>query len=55
MQTGARPKKICIQKWYNISKDHITLKGYELHDDMGLALYYNSGSFLSFEGLKARL
>lgn len=38
-QTGTRPEK--IQKWYNIYKDHITLKDYEIHDGMGLELYYN--------------
>ncbi|CAN6330493.1 unnamed protein product, partial [Urochloa humidicola] len=40
-QTGTRPEKIRIQKWYNIYKDHITLKDYEIHDGMGLELYYN--------------
>ena len=40
-QTGTRPEKIRIQKWYNIYKDHITLKDYEVHDGMGLELYYN--------------
>ncbi|KAJ4800487.1 Ubiquitin-like protein 5 [Rhynchospora pubera] len=40
-QTGTRPDKIRIQKWYNIYKDHITLKDYEIHDGMGLELYYN--------------
>ena len=24
-QTGTRPEKIRIQKWYNVYKDHITL------------------------------
>ncbi|XP_066329212.1 uncharacterized protein [Miscanthus floridulus] len=38
-QTGTRPEK--IHKWYNIYKDHITLKDYEIHDGMGLELYYN--------------
>nr|ABA96452.1 GRF zinc finger family protein [Oryza sativa Japonica Group] len=40
-QTGTRPEKIRIQKWYNIYKDHITLRDYEIHDGMGLELYYN--------------
>lgn len=30
-----------IQKWYTIYKDHITLQDYEIHDGMGLELYYN--------------
>ncbi|KAL0927312.1 hypothetical protein M5K25_001474 [Dendrobium thyrsiflorum] len=37
-QTGTRADKIRIQKWYNIYKDHITLKDYEIHDGMGLEL-----------------
>lgn len=40
-QTGTLPDKIRIQKWYTIYKDHITLKDYEIHDGMGLELYYN--------------
>ncbi|CAI9087925.1 OLC1v1022126C1 [Oldenlandia corymbosa var. corymbosa] len=40
-QTGTRAEKIRIQKWYNVYKDHITLKDYEIHDGMGLELYYN--------------
>ena len=40
-QTGTRPEKIRIQKWYTIFKDHITLQDYEIHDGMGLELYYN--------------
>lgn len=40
-QTGTRPEKIRIQKWYTIYKDHITLEDYEIHDGMGLELYYN--------------
>ena len=31
-QTGTRADKIWIHKWYNIYKDHITLKDYEIHD-----------------------
>jgi ubiquitin-like protein 5 len=26
---------------YNVYKDHITLEDYEIHDGMGLELYYN--------------
>ncbi|KAL9269204.1 Ubiquitin-like protein [Drosera capensis] len=37
-QTGTRPDKIRIQKWYTIYKDHITLGDYEIHDGMGLEL-----------------
>jgi ubiquitin-like protein 5 len=70
-QTGTRPEKIRLQKWfvidflkscsflaspsfcaapyatvltltrrYSIFKDHITLEDYEIHDGMGLELYY---------------
>ena len=38
---GTRPEKIRIQKWYTIYKDHISLEDYEIHDGMGLELYYN--------------
>lgn len=40
-QTGTRPEKIRIQKWYITYKDHITLQDYEINDGMGLELYYN--------------
>ena len=40
-QTGTRPEKIRIQKWYTIYKDHITLDDYEIHDGMNLELYFN--------------
>merc|ERR1711967_88047 len=40
-QTGTKWEKIRIQKWYTIYKDHITLEDYEIHDGMGLELYYN--------------
>ena len=40
-QTGTRPEKLRIQKWYTVYKDHITLEDYEIHDGMGLELYYN--------------
>ncbi|CAA0823831.1 Ubiquitin-like protein 5 [Striga hermonthica] len=39
--TGTRAEKIPIQKWCTIYNDHITLKDYEVHDGMGLELYYN--------------
>jgi len=40
-QTGTRAEKLRIQKWYTVYKDHITLEDYEIHDGMGLELYYN--------------
>ena len=40
-QLGTQWQKIKIQKWYTIYKDHISLKDYEIHDLMGLELYYN--------------
>ena len=40
-QIGTRAEKLRIQKWYTIYKDHITLEDYEIHDGMGLELYYN--------------
>lgn len=39
-QLGTRADKIRIQKWYTIYKDHIQLDDYEIHDGMGLELYY---------------
>jgi len=39
-QLGTRYDKLRIQKWYNIYKDHISLVDYEVHDGMGLELYY---------------
>jgi ubiquitin-like protein 5 len=39
-QLGTRPDKIRIQKWYLIYKDNIPLEDYEIHDGMGLELYY---------------
>ena len=38
---GTRPERLRIQKWYTVYKDHITLADYEIHDGMGLELYYN--------------
>lgn len=29
-QTGTRPDKIVLKKWYNVFKDHITLGDYEI-------------------------
>lgn len=40
-QTGTRPEKIRLQKWYTIFKDHIMLSDYELHDGANIELYYN--------------
>lgn len=40
-RAGTRPERIRLQKWYTIFKDHITLEDYEIHDGMGLELYYN--------------
>jgi ubiquitin-like protein 5 len=40
-QTGTRPEKLKLQKWYTIYKDHITLEDYEIHDGMNMELYYN--------------
>lgn len=39
-QLGTRYEKIRIQKWYTIYKDSIRLDDYEIHDGMGLELYY---------------
>ena len=39
-QTGTRADKIVLKKWYNIYKDHITLRDYEIGDGMNLELYY---------------
>ena len=30
-----------LYRWHTIFKDHITLEDYEIHDGMGLELYYN--------------
>ncbi|KAL1229088.1 Alpha-mannosidase 2C1 [Trichinella pseudospiralis] len=35
-QTGTRPEKIILKKWYTVYKDHITLDDYEIHDADGL-------------------
>ncbi|VDD90374.1 unnamed protein product [Enterobius vermicularis] len=39
-QTGTRPEKIVLKKWYNIYKDEITLLDYEIHDGFNFELYY---------------
>ncbi|KAI9188023.1 ubiquitin-like modifier hub1 [Blastocladiella emersonii ATCC 22665] len=39
-QTGTRPEKIELKKWYTVYKDHITLEDYEIHDGMNLEMYY---------------
>ncbi|KAJ8330104.1 hypothetical protein BDV3_002677 [Batrachochytrium dendrobatidis] len=39
-QTGTKPEKIVLKKWYTIYKDHITLEDYEIHDGMSLEMYY---------------
>ena len=39
-QTGTRPEKIVLKKWYTIYKDNVTLEDYEIHDGMCLELYY---------------
>lgn len=39
-QTGTRPEKLVLKKWYTIYKDHITLADYEIRDGMNLELYY---------------
>ena len=40
-QIGTKPHKLRLQKWHNVFKDHITLDDYEIHDGMGIELYYN--------------
>jgi len=40
-QTGTRPDKLRIQRFYTILKDHITLEDYEIADGSSLDLYYN--------------
>ncbi|XP_021495686.1 ubiquitin-like protein 5 [Meriones unguiculatus] len=39
-QTGTRWYKIVLKKCDMIFKDHLTLGDYEIHDGMGLELYY---------------
>lgn len=39
-QTGTKPEKLRLQKWYTVYKDHITLEDYEINDGMGIELYY---------------
>lgn len=40
-QLGTRPEKLRIQKWYTTYKDHSRLDDCEVHDGMGLELYYS--------------
>jgi len=40
-QTGTRPEKIVLKKWYTIFKDNITVGDYEIKDGMNLELYYS--------------
>jgi hypothetical protein len=35
------PSSLSRADRYNVYKDHITLADYEIHDGMGLELYYN--------------
>ncbi|KAJ1345248.1 ubiquitin-like protein 5 [Batrachochytrium salamandrivorans] len=37
-QTGTKPEKIVLKKWYTVYKDHITLGDYEIHDGMSLEM-----------------
>ena len=39
-QLGSHWDRLVIKKWYNIYKDHVRLDDYEIHDGMGLELYY---------------
>ena len=39
-QLGTKSDKLRIQKWYTVYKDHVRLDDYEIHDGMGLELYY---------------
>uniref|UniRef100_A0A914QXI5 Ubiquitin-like protein 5 n=3 Tax=Panagrolaimus TaxID=55784 RepID=A0A914QXI5_9BILA len=39
-QTGTRPEKLVLKKWYTIYKDAITLSDYEIHDGFNFELYY---------------
>ena len=41
VKTGTQYDKIRLQKWYNVFKDHISLEDYEIHDGMGIEMYYN--------------
>jgi ubiquitin-like protein 5 len=40
LQLGTRPGAIRLQKWYSEFKDHLTLEDYQIHDGMGIELYY---------------
>lgn len=39
-QIGTPYEKLVIKKWYTVYKDNIRLDDYEIHDGMGLELYY---------------
>ena len=39
-QLGTQHDRLVIKKWYTIYKDHVRLDDYEIHDGMGLELYY---------------
>ncbi|XP_029789552.1 ubiquitin-like protein 5, partial [Suricata suricatta] len=39
-QTGTRWNRIDPKKWFTISKDHVSLGDYEIHDGRNLELYY---------------
>lgn len=39
--TGNRPEKIRLQRANIVLKDQISLADYEIHDGMGLEMYYN--------------
>ncbi|TIA75536.1 hypothetical protein E3P92_00704 [Wallemia ichthyophaga] len=38
-QSGTKPEKIRLKKWYSEFKDHITLYDYEINDGMSLEMY----------------
>lgn len=39
--TGTRAEKIRLQRAAQVLRDQITLADYEVHDGMGLEMYYN--------------
>ena len=39
-QLGTQHDRLVIKKWYTIYKDHVRLDDYEIHDGLGLELYY---------------
>lgn len=40
LQTGTKPEKIVLKKWYTIFKDHVKLEDYEINDGYNLEMYY---------------